>query len=288
VFYLLVAALFSVKAHRRSGSYAVAFGIAALALGALLPMDALSQGPTRALAVSVVGDAVILGGVVLAVRGGRGARQAGGSGVLSVAGGCVAALAALVLVTVNQWYPYPWTGFTILAFMFSGTLIYRAEQGDVSRMRAAVLCVVVLGLTIATGVWDGSRHHAGWGTSSANWRTQWISSLVLAAATFGIGMLLRHRRMPRILPWLGVISYSVYLFHPLVLDAFSAAGLLKGHSWGGQIVVFAMIVAAVIAVSAASYYFLERPMQDLGRRLARYLEARRLKTGRMATEHTHP
>jgi peptidoglycan/LPS O-acetylase OafA/YrhL len=245
-------------------------------------MDALSQGPTRALAVSVIGDAVILGGVMLAVRGGR----QGGNGALSVAGGCVAALAALVLVTFNQWYPYPWTGFTILAFMFTGTLIYRAEQGSVSRVRAVVLCVVVLGLTVATGVWDGSRHHQGWGTSAANWRTQWISSLVLAAATFGIGMLLRHRRMPRIVPWLGVISYSVYMFHPLVLDAFAAAGLLKGHSLGGQIAVFAMIVAVVIGVSAASYYFLERPMQDLGRRLARHLEAGRLETGRTEAERT--
>ena len=71
VFYLLVAALFSVKAHRRSGSYAMACGIAALALGTVLPMDALSKGAGHALAVSVLGDAVILGGVVLAVQIGR-------------------------------------------------------------------------------------------------------------------------------------------------------------------------------------------------------------------------
>jgi len=209
-----------------------------------------------------------------------------GRGLLGVAGGCVAALAALVLVTFNQWYPYPWSGFTILAFMFTGTLIYRAEQGDVSRVRAAVVCAAVLGLTIATGVWDGSRHHQGWGTSAANWRDQWISSLVLAAATFGVGMLLRHRRMPRILPWLGVISYSVYMFHPLVLDAFVEAGLLKGHSLGGQVVLFALLVAVVIGVSAVSYYVVEKPMQALGRRLARRVEGGRPDAGRAATERT--
>jgi peptidoglycan/LPS O-acetylase OafA/YrhL len=285
VFYLLVAALFSVGVHRRSGSHAVAFGIAALVGGALLPMDFLSR--RFGLIPNILGDVIILGGVALAMGSRRLGRRDGGSGgqgagrgLLGIVGGCVAALAALVLLTVNQWYPYPWSGFTILAFMFAGTLIYRAEQGDVSRVRAAVICAVVLGLTIATGVLDGSRHHPGWGTSGPHWRTQWISSLVLAAATFGIGMLVRHHRLPRVLPWLGVISYSVYMFHPLVLDAFSDAGLLKGHSWGGQIAVFTMILAATIAVSAASYYLLEKPMQGVGRRLAKRLEPKRIEAER--------
>jgi peptidoglycan/LPS O-acetylase OafA/YrhL len=314
VFYLVVAALFSLRAHRHSGWYALACGIAAVALGGILPMDALSQGPVNALRTNIVADAVIITGVALSVglAGRRLARPGDGSpggrlprrhaegrsagrqrtvlGLLAVAGGCAAALAGLTLLTVNQFYPYPWTGYTILAFMFTGTLAYRAEQGDVGRVRAAVIAATVLGLTLAAGLWDGSRPHAGWGTAGAQWRDQWITSLAGAALTFGIGLLVRRRRIPRVLAWLGVISYSVYLFHPLVLDGFQAAGLLKRHSLAGQVMVFALILAVVIGVSAASYYLLEKPMQGLGHRLAKRWDDKRRDDkggdGKRRDEHT--
>jgi peptidoglycan/LPS O-acetylase OafA/YrhL len=281
VFYLLVAALFSLRAHRQSGWYALACGIAALALGGGLPMDALSQGAGNALRTNIVADAVIVGGVALALRGkqsagGRHVRDGakGGPGLLAIGGGCAAALAGLTLLTFNQSYPYPWTGYTILAFMFTGTLIYRAEQGDVGRGRAAVIAVTVLGLTLATGLWDGRQPHAWWAADWPRWRDQWITSLAGAALTFGLGLLVRRRRIPRVLPWLGVISYSVYLFHPLVLSGFEAAGLFGNHSLAGQVALLALFVVVVIGVSAASYYLLERPMQDLGRRLAKRWDRR--------------
>ena len=47
---------------------------------------------------------------------------------LARVGASLAAAVALVLVTFNQSYPYPWSGCVILALMFTGTLIYRAEQ----------------------------------------------------------------------------------------------------------------------------------------------------------------
>jgi peptidoglycan/LPS O-acetylase OafA/YrhL len=286
VFYLVVAALFSLRAHRHSGWYALACGVAAVALGGVLPMDALSQGPVNALRTNIVADAVIIGGVALSVilarrrlatpgdgllaEGRRAGRGLTGPGLLAIAGGCAAALTGLTLLTFNQAYPYPWTGYTILAFMFTGTVVYRAEQGDIGRVRAAVIAVAVLGLTLAAGLWDGSRPHAGgYATAGAQWRDQWITSLVGAALTFGLGLLVRRRRIPRVLAWLGVISYSVYLFHPLVLDGFKAAGLLRKHSLTGQVLVFALVLATVIGVSAASYYLLEKPMQALGHRLAR-------------------
>jgi peptidoglycan/LPS O-acetylase OafA/YrhL len=268
VFYLVVAALFSVRAHRRTGSYAVACAIAALALGGVLPMSALVHGVRNAGLTSIVADALILAGVGLAVRGRR--HAPGGPGMLAIGGACVAALTALTLLTVNQYYPYPWEGYTILAFMFTGTLVYRAEQGDVSRVRVAVIAVAVLGLTVAAGLWDGSRRHAGmWATNSDQWRYQWTTSLVLAAATFGLGLLVRKRRVPRFLAWLGLVSYSVYLLHPLVLSALTATGIFHRQPLTMQVPLFALIIVAVLACSAASYYLLEKPMQQLGRRIAR-------------------
>ena len=43
VFYLLLAALFSWGVHRRSGWYATAFAVGAVALGGVLPMAALGH-----------------------------------------------------------------------------------------------------------------------------------------------------------------------------------------------------------------------------------------------------
>src|SRR5215469_9701730 len=87
VFYLVVAALFSVRAHRRTGSYAVACAIAALALGGVLPMSALVHGVHNAQLTSIVADALILAGVGLAVRGRQ--HAPGGPGLLAIGGACV-------------------------------------------------------------------------------------------------------------------------------------------------------------------------------------------------------
>src|SRR3984957_12714613 len=123
VFYLLLAGLFSWGVHRRSGWYATAFAVGAVALGGVLPMSALAhwssgtgQGP---LVLNAVTDALILAGLVLALSS-RSRLVKGGTSL--------AALVALVLLTFNQGYPYPWSGCVILALMFSGTLIYRAER----------------------------------------------------------------------------------------------------------------------------------------------------------------
>ena len=123
VFYLLLAGLFSWGVHRRSGWYATAFAVGAVALGGVLPMAALGHlvdGPGLGpLVLNAVTDALILAGLAFAVSS---------RSWLVKGGTSLAALVALVLLTFNQNYPYPWSGCVILALMFSGTLIYRAEQ----------------------------------------------------------------------------------------------------------------------------------------------------------------
>jgi peptidoglycan/LPS O-acetylase OafA/YrhL len=271
-FYLLLAALFSVRAHRQSGGYALASAGVVVALGGILPMAALLGGhgllgPGH---VDLAVDAVIVAGIGLSVT-----RIGGGAGRLGrlvpASGAWLAALTGLLLLTVNQDnYPYPWSGYTILAFMFTGTLVYRAEHGQVSKAVAAVIAVAVLALTVGGGLWHGSQQ-PGLGTATGQWRYQWVTSLVGAAVTFGIGLALRHRRVPRVLAWLGMISYSLYLIHPLILDAFRDIQPLHDASTAlvVQIPLAAGLLAVIIGASAATYYLVEKPMQRAGHALAR-------------------
>ena len=270
VFYLLLVALFSWNAHRRSGTYALTCAGGALALGGILPMGALAAwagtagpggsvgagwlGEHGQLALSCVADVIILAGIVLAATE---------RGRLTRIGATGAAACALVLLLVNQSYPFPWSGCTILALMFTGTLIYRAEQGQVRARTAAAVTAAVLAATVAAGLWHG------WG-DGGQWRAQWVSSLVLAAATFGLGLAVRKFHIPNGLAWLGLVSYSVYLLHPLAFDAYRDIPVLhRTHPVDIQLLLAAAIVAVILGASAASYYGVERPMQKLGRRVAR-------------------
>ena len=272
VFYLLLAALFSVRAHRASGGYAVACAIVVVTLGGILPMGALNNGigPLGPRDIPIIADALILAGIGLAVSG---RRMRGGS--------WLAAGVGLLLLTINQdHYPLPWSGYTILALMFTGTVIYRAESGQVARWKAAVIAVVVLAMTVGGGLWHGAQR-PDWGTAGAQWQWQWMTSLVGAALTFGVGLLLRERRVPRILAWLGMISYSVYLLHPLILDAFRDVPTLHHASRGlvVQLPLAAGLIAVVIATSAATYYLVEKPMQRLGHKVAKRWDRPQTRSG---------
>ncbi len=257
VFYLLLAALFSWGIHRRSGWYATAFAVGAVALGGVLPMAALGHWSNGAehgqLVLNAVTDALVLTGLVLAVLS---------RSWLVKGGTSLAALVALVLMTFNQNYPYPWSGCVILALMFSGTLIYRAEHGQVRRLTSGAVVTGVLVLATVAGVWHGARygHH---------WQVQWATSVLLAGATFGIGLAVRRWRVPRWCAWLGMISYSVYLLHPLVFNAYRSIPVLhRTHTMPDQVLFFAGLVALIIGLSALTYYLIEKPMQRLGHRVA--------------------
>jgi peptidoglycan/LPS O-acetylase OafA/YrhL len=274
VFYLLLAALFSVRAHRHSGAYAMTCAIVVLALGGILPMAALDNGHGLLTArnVDIAVDALIIAGIGASMSGWGGGRRAR---LLPAGGAWLAAFTGLLLISVNQYYyPDPWSGYAILGFMFTGTMIYRAEQGQVSRSRAAMIAVAVLALIIAGGLWHGAQN-PGLGTDTATWRWQWVTSLAGAMATFGIGLALRRRRVPRALAWLGMISYSVYLLHPLVLDAFRDVPTLENASTSlaVQIPLAIGLLITIIGVSALTYYLVEKPMQALGRKVARRWEA---------------
>jgi peptidoglycan/LPS O-acetylase OafA/YrhL len=121
--------------------------------------------------------------------------------------------------------------------------------------------LVFVALTVA-GDWHGARY-------GYHWQVQWATSVLLAGATFGVGLAVRRMRIPRWCAWLGVISYSVYLLHPLVFDAYRSIPVLhRKHTMPDQFLFFFGLLAVIIGLSALTYYLVEKPMQRLGRRVA--------------------
>jgi peptidoglycan/LPS O-acetylase OafA/YrhL len=267
VFYLLLTALFSAGIHRRSGTFALGFAVAALGFGGVLPAVAFSSsslGPRR---VALIADVLIISGLALTVTCRRLPR---------LLGAALAATTGLALATFNSSSAhYPWEAFTILALMFAGTVLYRAEQGQLPKWQAAAVVVAVFALTIAAGLWHlGSTTNASPATV-AMFQRKWVITLGLAGITFAAGMALRHRKMPAFLTWLGLVSYSVYLFHPVLLGIYANIPWSNNaHSFPVQVAVAAAFVAVLLACCAATYRFVEVPAQRLGRRLAGRLEAR--------------
>jgi peptidoglycan/LPS O-acetylase OafA/YrhL len=75
------------------------------------------------------------------------------------------------------------------------------------------------------------------------------------------------------LPWLGLISYSIYLFHPVVFNTLlRLVRSTPADSWLWRWHLGAYVVAVLlltILVAALIYYAVERPSIRLGRRLAK-------------------
>jgi peptidoglycan/LPS O-acetylase OafA/YrhL len=90
-------------------------------------------------------------------------------------------------------------------------------------------------------------------------------------------MLLRERRWPRVMTWLGSISYSVYVVHVPILWMtwwlkdkvihFPATG------WGRWSLPL-FFLAAVLVASQLTYKLIEMPGQKLGKKVAKALERR--------------
>jgi peptidoglycan/LPS O-acetylase OafA/YrhL len=265
VFYLLLTALFMAGIHRRSSRYALGFAVAAVALGGLLPRLYFSDNVTSPRLVALGADLVVLTGLAFAVVMRGMSRQLGAA---------LAAVVGLTLLAFNGGWIWPWEALSILALMSTGTVLYHAEQGRYPGRNAIAIAVTVLGLAIAAGVW----HSHAWGMNARTelvWERCWITSFLLAGLTFGAGLALRHVRWPAALTWLGLISYSVYLLHPLVIEVYHHLEWSHGHYLLWQQVLLAVgLVVVLIAVCSLTYLVVERPMQNVGRRLARRLDAR--------------
>jgi len=253
IFYLVLTALFMSHLHQRSSRYALAFGVAAVVLGGLLPQAYFTSTLSSPRVVALIADLIVLSGLAMAVVF-RGLPRLLGAGL--------AALAGLTLLAFNgTWLP-PWEALSILAFMFTGTMLYRAEQGQYRRRNAIAVAVTVLGLAVAAGL----LNHAG---------LRYAMAVLMAVLTFAGGLAFRDLRWPRMLTWLGLISYSLYLLHPMLIEVYRyLPWTAHRYSFWPQLLMDALFLVILIALCSLTYLFVERPMQNAGRRLARWFDAR--------------
>src|SRR3984893_1192692 len=210
VFYLLLTALFIARVHKRSNWYALGFAAAAVPVGGVLPQAFFTNSVATPRLIALVADLAVLAGLALAVVL---------RGMSRLLGAAIAAVVAVALLAFNGRWLSPWETLSILALMFTGAVFYRAEQGQYSWREAIAVGVTVLGLAITAGLW----HSHAWGMGAHAellWERRWFSACLLAGLTFAAGLAFRHVRFPRVLTWLGLISYSVYLLHPLVIEVY--------------------------------------------------------------------
>lgn len=247
VFYLLASALLLAGLHRRSAPIATTLLLLGLASATIVPSYALRDASpqTLALAVGATGAVVLvlcLGGVV------RSATAV--AGIVVTVGLAV----PLLLNRPESW----WFSLILLGTMFMGTCAYRWYAGQLG---LGTLLVVVgtalLAMTLGAYANVPTKVDPTLANAVHSWRPEALTYAV-AVGTFALALWLRGRRFPRVLTYLGTISYSVYLVHAIVIYVVPEVG--------GPTTTFAVWMLVVLLVSTATYHAIEKPFHDLGRR----------------------
>jgi peptidoglycan/LPS O-acetylase OafA/YrhL len=146
-----------------------------------------------------------------------------------------------------------WQGLLLLAVMFAGTVVYRAQHGMLRPLPAGLALAVV-----AAGLIAANPGHA-----------LWVANTAAVAATFALAYAARNRPIPRVLRFLGRVSYSLYLLHVVVLTLLVRLVPDLAHRPAGLRLAAGMaFLALALAVAWTSYTLIEVPAQRLGRRLA--------------------
>ncbi|WP_316526174.1 acyltransferase family protein [Kitasatospora brasiliensis] len=256
VFYYFVTTLFVRGWHRHSAPISIGFAAAALVLGAWLPLGTITGSGLPATRNLVAAAGIVVVAAMVCIFTGRADLTRWGGTLLGGLG--------LTLILLNG-RAAAFETLIIFATMFAGTVLYRLEHGQLDKVPALICC----GFVLTAGVVSGYLYNRGtalWHTWSESWKA--FSCAYLAAwAVFAVGMLLRHKRFPRWLSWLGTVSYSVYLLHNPVIHGME--WLLEGHepfeSWQGRGAQFLAFMAALLLISHLSYRLVEIPFQNLGR-----------------------
>jgi peptidoglycan/LPS O-acetylase OafA/YrhL len=261
-FYLLVGALYALRAHRAGSMLAVVLAVAAVGTAPLAP-KLIAATPAAARSLTLVVAAVLVLALA-AVASGR--RPAVVTGALLLGG-----LAGTLLAT-GQDPAHAWDGLLIIAVMLVGTTIHRADHGRIRWWQAGAVAAVVGAALLVN--WYAELESLGGLT--ARYLTRSVITLAVFGGAFALGRLSRGRRIPRPLARLGLISYSVYLVHYVLIELLRPllAGLGDRLPALAEVPVAAAYLGLVVGVSWLTYRFIELPGQRFGRRVSRWATAR--------------
>ncbi|MET9176844.1 acyltransferase [Kitasatospora aureofaciens] len=263
-FYYMVTALFAVGQHRRSGPIAVGFAAVAVLFGTSIASHTMT--------VDAASTRHLVWGAVLIVLFAFACVLSGRANLTRV-GAITLGLLAFVLMYNNSRAPMFET-LMIFATMFAGTVVYRAEKGQIDRLQAVLCCGFVLAAGVAVA-WFYNRNGMENNTWTAGPRA-WAGSFVGAWITFGIGFALRKRRFPKPLTWLGGISFSLYLLHVPVLHTLHYALDVPKvpPTTSGKVIWTAEYLAVIMIASWLMYKLVELPVQKLGRKVGKWADRR--------------
>lgn len=134
---------------------------------------------------------------------------------------------------------------TYLSLMFVGVVLHQAHAGELPGWVAGAVVVGAVAV-----------HLASPGPGNL------LLARALGVTLFVTGYVLRHRSMPRLLLFLGQVSYSLYLIHMIVIIG------LRGVLPDIPLLVLPLAILAAVVVAAGAERWIERPAIALGRRLA--------------------
>ena len=253
VFYLLVSGLFALKVHRNSAAMATGFFAGALILGGTVPAFLLAHlsGPKAA---TVAGMLLLVAAPVLFVKGVPTKMRVVAAVTMTPA----------VLMLANRPHDM-YFSLILIGTMFVGTVMYRMTTGDVSpRLAWSVFLGAMAAIALAF-----RAYHIGYAEPVTGVTPQWWTEAVTflgAYVFFGFMLLLRRREFPRVLVYLGTISYSVYLMHGVVL-------ILMPHI-GSGLTTFLLWNAVTLVGASLTFRFIEKPAIELGRRVVSFRRRR--------------
>ncbi|WP_430491794.1 acyltransferase family protein [Pseudomonas fulva] len=166
----------------------------------------------------------------------------------------------------------PYFVWGILAYHVHSKVLNLALE--IRRPVCWLLCALALG-SILTLYYGTSLYQY---FSSRGLRTTWEMLWGVPFATVCVAMALHPSRLLSnpVTRYLGTISFSLYLIHPIIVWGFGQLGvyswvyaLFPGSEVAGYLGSMAVALSAVTATSVFTFYFIEKPGMEWGKRWAR-------------------
>lgn len=173
---------------------------------------------------------------------------------------------ALVMLLLGVWAVAPGNYSRLYIPLLIGCALALAAHtprgfGAVSQLGRPTVFAVALALAVAVHVWLSTQDRVSVPFS-------------LAAGLLVPGLVFGHERLRRLvgcrpLSFVGLRTYSIYLFHPVVISVVDLALPVRAGSPWWSLLRFLLVLAGSIAGAAISYRFIERPANQFGHRLTK-------------------